>query len=61
MNKSAVIIIAIMTLYRLIIFGVTAYAVFWLDRSGWWFLLAALFMGFDFSWTENSKTCGSKK
>lgn len=24
------------------VWGVTAYAVFWLDRSGWWFLLALI-------------------
>lgn len=31
-----------------IVLGVTAYAVFWLGHSGWWFLLAVfLLVGFD--------------
>ena len=31
------------------IFGGTGYAVFVLDRSGWWFLLAALLGGLAYS------------
>lgn len=29
---------------RCLIFGMVAYAVFWLDRSGWWFCLAVPLM-----------------
>lgn len=29
-------------LWSILVMGVTAYAVFWLDHSGWWFLLAIL-------------------
>lgn len=31
--------------FRAAILGVTAYAVFWLGYSGWWFLLAILLCG----------------
>ena len=32
----------IATLWNVLVWGVTAYAVFWLGHSGWWFVLAAL-------------------
>lgn len=40
--------------WGLVILGGCAYAVFWLDHSGWWFLLAMLLAG---SW--NCKNCRS--
>lgn len=33
-------IVALNVLFAMIVLGFTAYVVFWLDRSGWWFLLA---------------------
>lgn len=41
----------------LAVYGTCAYAVFWLDRSGWWFLLAMIISSgvkFDFS-TKQTK------
>jgi hypothetical protein len=35
--------------WELLIFGGTGYAVFVLDHSGWWFLLAALLGGAAYS------------
>lgn len=39
-------------LWGVSILGTCAYAVFWLDHNGWWFVLAILITG---SWT--CKTC----
>lgn len=36
------VIVAMGIAYRLAVFGVIAYAVFWQGHSGWWFLLAVL-------------------
>lgn len=44
MRWALAFLIALMIVGRCAIFGVVAYAVFWLDRSGWWFLVAAAFM-----------------
>lgn len=38
---TAFVLLALMT-FRAAILGVTAYAVFWLGYSGWWFLLAII-------------------
>jgi hypothetical protein len=40
--------------WTVIVFAGAAYAVFWLDRSGWWFLLAMLLAN---GW--NCKVCQS--
>lgn len=46
-------IVLMILIYRAAILGTTAYVVFWLDRSGWWFLLAiALAGGAEFTFTE---------
>lgn len=39
-NATQIILETLFTIYRLIILGVTAYSVFWLGYSGWWFVLA---------------------
>jgi hypothetical protein len=41
--KSAIIFTAYY-LYSLAVILATGYIVFWKDHSGWWFLLAALFL-----------------
>ena len=55
-----IFIIASYYLYKLIILGTCAYAVFWLDRSGWWFLLALLLCSGELSvkTTRNNKDEG---
>lgn len=40
MNWPMAFVLTLIVLFRASIWAVTAYAVFWLDRSGWWFLLA---------------------
>lgn len=40
----AVIFIAYL-IFCLLVLGTTAYAVFWLGHSGWWFLLALMICG----------------
>jgi len=42
MHKTTAIIAV--TVYNLIIMSGTAYIVFWLGHSGWWFLLSYLFL-----------------
>lgn len=37
--------LAIMLGFCMAVFGTTAYAVFWLGYSGWWFLLAFAVVG----------------
>ncbi|MFG1462306.1 hypothetical protein V5F77_05345 [Xanthobacter sp. DSM 24535] len=40
-TNATLLIISLMSLaFNLVIYGVCAYAVFWLGHSGWWFLLA---------------------
>ena len=49
-------IVLMILIYRAAILGTTAYVVFWLDRSGWWFLLAiALAGGAEFSFSERTE------
>lgn len=45
MPWSSVALIIAAVAARCVIFGIVAYAVFWLDRSGWWFCLAVPLMG----------------
>ncbi|MCX5570585.1 hypothetical protein [Kaistia nematophila] len=46
-------IVLMILVYGAAILGVTAYAVFWLDRSGWWFLLAIILAGgAEFTFSE---------
>lgn len=40
MGWPAAFVLTLVILFRAAILGTCAYAVFWLDRSGWWFLLA---------------------
>lgn len=57
MNKYSALaaLVFVYAAVTLSVFGTAAYAVFWLDRSGWWFLLAAMivafFLQFDFQIT----------
>ena len=39
-----VLLYFISTMWNVLVLGVTAYAVFWLGHSGWWFLLAVLLL-----------------
>jgi hypothetical protein len=49
-------IVFMILVYRAAILGVTAYAVFWLDRSGWWFLLAIMMAGgAEFTFSEKKE------
>ena len=39
-NAALVLALTIIVAWKAAVFGVTAYAVFWLGYSGWWFALA---------------------
>ena len=43
-NSALVLIVAILISFNAAVLGTTAYVVFWLGYSGWWFLLALLLM-----------------
>jgi ABC-type multidrug transport system permease subunit len=43
-NMNKAIVYGYLLIWNLVVFGSTAYAVFVLDRSGWWFLLALMVM-----------------
>ena len=45
MNWPTAFIFALSTVCNLVVLGTTAYAVFWLGHSGWWFLLALMICG----------------
>lgn len=39
-NTAVVIGVVLKAVFTTLVFGTTAYAVFWLGHSGWWFVLA---------------------
>jgi hypothetical protein len=41
---STAIVVLLVLLYNAVILGFTAYVVFWMGHSGWWFLLAVLLL-----------------
>ena len=43
----AVAAYALMLIFDAFVLGATAYAVFWLDRSGWWFALAIMIISMN--------------
>ena len=45
MTWPAAFIFAAILAFNTIVLGTTAYAVFWLGHSGWWFLLALMIRG----------------
>ncbi len=45
---------------KLVVFGVCAYAVFWLGHSGWWFLLA-LIVSLEFGFSSSKETTTTTK
>lgn len=46
---ASVLVVLTVVFWNLTILGVTAYVVFWMGHSGWWFLLAVFLL-----WTTKS-------
>ena len=55
MNWPTFAVIALMYAWAAAVFGVTAYAVFWLGHSGWWFLVALIICGGSADLTEKAR------
>lgn len=49
----ALTVFPLVMIWNAVVLGVTAYAVFWLDRSGWWFALALVLVA---SGSETAKS-----
>lgn len=59
MSGTFLIAYALMLIFDGFVIGGTAYIVFWLGFSGWWFLLAFIFVGANAPSFKTTKTQGS--
>ena len=44
MNNDSIWIFILYYLYAIFVVGLFSYVVFWLDKSGWWFIIALLLL-----------------